>query len=231
MKVVCFSVHCDDAAFSVGAALRRAQATKKIMITLMSRSRFAWGRHSREECTDLRIEEDRAFAAWAGATSHWAGLQDCSLAGAPTDRRRDEIGRALDALLSHYVDEDTAVWLPIGISTHPDHRALGELVLERTESRGRRGEWWLYEDLPYAVRHPKGQGEELLTRKGWSYYSIVLWPTDAEIRSVLLSYPSQRSDEIERDLRAAPQRLHPIRRGLDEPDRLDFGCSRDLFPG
>ena len=213
MKLVCFSVHCDDAAFSVGSALRRAEAKDKLLVTIMSRSTYAFGRHAAAECSPLRMAEDAAFAAWAGALPHWLGLEDCSLAGLPSADRRASVLRAKKEALRRFTGKDTVVWLPMGISSHPDHRLVGELAFNMVHCYDGPCRLWLYEDLPYATRHPETQGRNTLAAHGLHYAPIEVHPSEEELISIFQCYPSQLSEEITRDLKIAVERLYPLLRG------------------
>jgi LmbE family N-acetylglucosaminyl deacetylase len=220
MRLLCVSVHSDDAAFSVASALKAARADERVILTLMSRSLWAWGRRGASETRSLRKREDREFARWAGAIPQWFGLPDCSLAGPPTAERRAVVEQALDEILESPSARDGVVWLPLGVAKHPDHQLVGQAVLRRAASGALPTRCWLYEDLPYAVHHPPEQGARLLRKHRVAHETLKLRRADEDGRAVLAAYRSQVNREIERDLSGAVERLHAIGTGDCSLERI-----------
>jgi LmbE family N-acetylglucosaminyl deacetylase len=160
-KVLFVSPHLDDAVFSCAARISQETnaGAKVIVATVFSHARPRSGLHA--EYT-ARHEDDRRAVSLLGAKPLWLGLLDAPcrnpfynsfrhivLETAPGDWEyvrlvREKIARLVDDMAPD------AVYLPLGVGSHIDHRLVFEAgtALPATSPR------YFYEDQPYAlVRH------------------------------------------------------------------------------
>lgn len=180
MHLVVLEPHADDAALSAGAHIAQRSGRDRVtIVTVAPRSTFTrdWyagvQRLDAATVTALRSAESRRAAHLLGADHQAMDEEEATLRFAPgpdwlayfprvsrafsaffgslpfaadVDRWAASIGARLDAL------RPDALWIPLGVGEHVDHRLVRDAALRA--ARGRDLELALYEDLPYAHHHP-----------------------------------------------------------------------------
>lgn len=163
--VVVLSPHCDDAAFSAAGVIGHFLESKTRVTVVTCFSVSAYAPHllfrSRSRVSRIRQREDEAFRARCASTCElvWLGFEDAALR---VDHSRDDICTARPASagdLSLTADlakrfaalaaTADAVFLPLGLGFHVDHRIVREAGLALAADAGTK--IYLYEELPYAA--------------------------------------------------------------------------------
>lgn len=149
--IVVFSIHADDACFSVGEWLAQNQDVAEV-VTLCG---GAPARASEEDGlwqAALNAEGDRAYAHLGANHATISSIYDGKW-GAQTEARQRSL---LHQLTSYYAErrpDISAFLVPMGIH-HPDHRLMAppllNFLLAKTTARVA-----IYEDLPYRVMYPE----------------------------------------------------------------------------
>jgi LmbE family N-acetylglucosaminyl deacetylase len=147
-KIFIISPHPDDAAFSVGGVIAAQEKPTTIIITTFSKSKAGPGSDA-EITSALRAREDDEYAALVCAGLVRLGLPDTSLRQhtqhAPEEAQlTTTLGSLLGSVMN--VEEDAAVFVPLGIGGHPDHIHCRQAVTAIFGSAA----LIFYEDLPYA---------------------------------------------------------------------------------
>jgi LmbE family N-acetylglucosaminyl deacetylase len=200
MIVRCLSVHPDDAAFSVATTLSQLRAEQKKIVVVFNRSRWAWGRTWERDRTAERMQEERQFATLVNATVTGLDFTAASAGGDADWDSRHPLEAALEAFLEAAASQADLVLLPVGVSNHPDHIIVREVLGDLFQRWARGGPWVFYEDLPYAVHHPRQQAFEILSQWGFLADAVCVEGTWSRKKSLLAPYRSQWTAEIERDL-------------------------------
>jgi LmbE family N-acetylglucosaminyl deacetylase len=146
------------------------------------------------------VAEDIAFAQLIGADAISLGLSDFTLIGPPTQSRRRNLRATLTMVLERADREADLILLPIGVSTHPDHLLVREVLGGLLKKHGEHGAWVFYEDLPYAIHHPPRQADDILSSWGLRTKRLAVAGSWNEKRKLIDSYQSQLTQEIVRDL-------------------------------
>jgi hypothetical protein len=161
--VIVLSPHFDDACFSLGGFLKALG--HGILINLFTHGRYvAETRLARAALTQdavryVRDKEDRAFAAMCGLLRHDLECEEPTLRG----RRPSEImgladdvaqseDRLLALLFALAAESGTrsALFVPLGIGHHVNHRAAAEVILRNLAGLQPFFDLHFYEELPYA---------------------------------------------------------------------------------
>lgn len=163
--IAVLSPHSDDAAFSVAGHLFHLSGFGKevCLLTCFSRSVFTqagtFGEINRT--TELRKQEDARYAATlgSGCTAAWLDLDDAPLRGYAlreichtrefTGEERALAGRLERLFLSRAISPGSAVFAPLGIGSHIDHRIVHEAAAALAQSS--RFHMVFYEDMPYSA--------------------------------------------------------------------------------
>jgi LmbE family N-acetylglucosaminyl deacetylase len=163
-RIVVLSSHSDDAAFSLaGHLFYLSRSAKKIcLLTCFSRSAFtqnaAYG--DVNSTTELRKLEDACYARALGplCTPAWLDLPDAPLRGYALQevRRSGELTAddhslacRLKEQLPGFMAPGAAIFAPLGIGGHIDHRIVHEAAFALAESG--RFPMIFYEDMPYSA--------------------------------------------------------------------------------
>jgi len=164
-SLIVLSPHFDDACFSLGGFLK-ARGAPGVLINL-----FTWGSYvvrpdlaraglPRDGVRCIRDSEDREFARACGLTRHDLECEEPVLRGRrPSDMTglADDVGQIeqrLLARLSALADGEgtrPALFAPLGIGRHVNHRAAAEIVLSNLARLIPFFEIHFYEELPYAA--------------------------------------------------------------------------------
>jgi LmbE family N-acetylglucosaminyl deacetylase len=215
--LIVLSPHFDDACFSLGGFLKALG--HGILINLFTHGRYVvQPRLARADLTQdavryVRDKEDRAFAAACGLVRHDLECEEPSLrrrrpgemAGLPDDVAQIE-DRLLALLFALAAESGTpsALFVPLGIGRHVNHRATTEAILRNLARLQPFFEFYFYEELPYAsnIFYRMAALERLGHRAGPVRRHVFAAPW-REKRALIGLYQSQ--------LRRAPSffRFHP----------------------
>jgi LmbE family N-acetylglucosaminyl deacetylase len=215
--IIVLSPHFDDACFSLGGFLKALG--HGILINLFTHGRYVvQPRLARADLTQdavryVRDKEDRAFAIACGLVRHDLECEE------PVLRRRrpgemaglaDDVGQIEDRLLALLFalaaesGTPSALFVPLGIGRHVNHRAATETILRNLARLQPFFEFYFYEELPYAsnVFHRMAALERLHHRAGPVRRHVFTAPW-REKRALIGLYQSQ--------LRRSPSffRFHP----------------------
>jgi hypothetical protein len=160
--LVVVSPHLDDACFSLGCFLE--QVGRGTLVNVFTRGFHAPAhpekhRKDAEGTFAIRDAEDRAFAKRCGLVRHDLGDEEPPLRGRhPLDLAyvSDDVSRIemklIDALgtLAAPRARKAALFTPIGIGPHANHRAVAESIQKNAAVLREHYDLFLYEDLPYA---------------------------------------------------------------------------------
>lgn len=235
-RVLAISPHLDDAALSVGATLAdlAAQGAHIHVVTLFTGSPTeplsAVARHFHTNCglpedasaVALRIDEDRAAMNELGARAEHYGFLDAVYRKAPDgswlcghnramfddlplgrDAFLDELSGEINSVLAAVVPDLVLTCAAVG--DHIDHRLTKVAVLDAVS--GTDMQTLLWEDLPYAIKHPpatmpalaRTTSPEAWQRK-WRAIACyttqvrMLWPADANWAAELFTHATTRGD-------------------------------------
>jgi LmbE family N-acetylglucosaminyl deacetylase len=179
--VIVLSPHFDDACFSLGGFLKALG--HGILINIFTHGRYVvQPRLARADLTQdavryVRDKEDRAFAAACGLVRHDLECEE------PALRRRrpgemaglaDDVAQIEDKLLALLFalaaesGTPAALFVPLGIGRHVNHRAAIEVILRNLARLQPFFECYFYEELPYASNlfHRMAARERLNHRAG-----------------------------------------------------------------
>lgn len=158
-RVLIVSPHRDDAAFSCGIAIRAlARHTQVTIANFFTISRYAPLSNIQPELiSDLRRQEDIAFAKLSGASLHDLNLIDAPerlAIGVTQISTLREFGEAdfacINRIRGHIVQFGAdLVIAPLALGDHIDHR-----IAQAAARRVGIAAMAFYEDLPYAARLP-----------------------------------------------------------------------------
>lgn len=202
---VVLSPHFDDACFSLGGLLERLG--RGLVVNIFTRGLFAPGDRSGiaadpDNVHRLRDAEDLAFAQKCGLSRIDLKADEPVLRGRrPNDARGivEDIASIRVALLQTLEGLDRisgvkrALFAPLGIGRHANHRAVATLVQGNIAELSRSFQIYLYEDLPYAY-NPVQRLKALArarsgnTMLGSRHVLPVPWKKKRELASL---YPSQ----------------------------------------
>lgn len=164
--LVVVSPHFDDACFSLGCFLE--EVGRGVLVNVFTRGVHLPGdptkhRKDAEATFAIRDSEDRAFAERCGLTRHDLEGEEPPLRGRrPVDLSHvaDDVARiekklldSLEVIASRQDGARAALFTPMGIGRHANHRAVAEVVARNASRLSERYRLFLYEDLPYA-HHP-----------------------------------------------------------------------------
>jgi len=169
--LVVVSPHLDDACFSLGCFLE--QVGRGTLLNVFTRGFHAPAhpekhRKDAEGIFAIRDSEDRAFAKQCGLARHDLMDEEPPLRGRhPLDLTyvSDDVARIetklIDALatLAPPQGRKAALFAPIAIGRHANHRAIAEIIRKNAAHLRERYDLFLYEDLPYAhLPHDRAAG-------------------------------------------------------------------------
>ena len=164
--LVVVSPHFDDACFSLGCFLE--EVGRGVLVNVFTQGVHLPGdptKHQKDaEATfAIRDSEDRAFAERCGLTRHDLKGEEPPLRGRrPVDLSHvpDDVARiekkfldSLESLVPPQSSTKAALFTPMGIGRHANHRAVAEVVARNASRLSEGYRLFLYEDLPYA-HHP-----------------------------------------------------------------------------
>ncbi len=197
MHALVLEPHADDAALSIGGrilATARAPDTRVTILTVAPHSTFTrdWydgvQRLDADAVTRLRTTESRRAAAILGAQHAVMDEAEATVRFAPSAAWQADFPRVsaafsaffgalpfaedvrawaerIGAQLDHHAPD--ALWIPLGVGEHVDHRLVRDAALTALGARAREGrpkiEVLLYEDLPYAHHDPEHAARVLAT--------------------------------------------------------------------
>lgn len=183
-RTIALSPHSDDLALSVGGILSRCAPWPELTVwTLFSRSTWAPRRPDLGEPRQIarvRIREDQEYCHRLGCSLVTMPFPDAGLRGFDArteltvdlddDPMADGIVEALRRLLRAV--EPEAIWAPLGLGGHVDHRiaALAALTAELPGTR-----LWFYEDLPYAAEETLGGRPRLAESLPAQHLALIRW--------------------------------------------------------
>ncbi|HEX4369756.1 MAG TPA: PIG-L family deacetylase [Rhizomicrobium sp.] len=203
--VIVLSPHFDDACFSLGGFLKTLG--HGILINLFTHGRYVvQPRLARADLTQdavryVRDKEDRAFATACGLVRHDLECEEPALrhrrpsemAGVADDVAQIE-DRLLALLFALAAESGTpsALFVPLGIGRHVNHRAAAEAILRNLARLQPFFEFYFYEELPYAsnVFHRMAALERLNHRAGPVHRHVFAAPW-REKRALIGLYQSQ----------------------------------------
>lgn len=164
-EIVILSPHSDDAAFSVAGHMFHLSGAGKesCLLTCFSMSAFTQSaaHGDASSTTELRKREDSGYAGALGprCKAAWLDLPDAPLRGYDlrevchsgefTAEERILACRLKDRLLNGFLPRGSAVFAPLGIGGHIDHRLVHEAAVELAKLG--RFSMVFYEDMPYAA--------------------------------------------------------------------------------
>jgi LmbE family N-acetylglucosaminyl deacetylase len=177
--------HYDDVPLSCGGtvALMADRGCKPGIITAFASElvdemvgEFAAWKHSRWKVSDAeqvlatRRAEDAEAAKTLGCSVRWLGLPDAIYRGERYNSDSELFGALQNEemeLASHLAeeirqlpewDEDTRVFVPLGVGNHVDHQLVFEAGRRLASGRVK---VYAYEDCPYAIHTPEGVSARL----------------------------------------------------------------------
>jgi LmbE family N-acetylglucosaminyl deacetylase len=204
--LVVVSPHFDDACFSLGCFLE--EVGRGALLNVFTRGFHAPAhpekhRKDAEGIFAVRDAEDRAFAERCGLERHDLEEAEPPLRGRhPLDLSyvSDDVARTgtklIDALgtLAPSRGRKAALFTPMGIGRHANHRAIAEIIRKHAARLRERYDLFLYEDLPYA-HHPLDRAAGLTQVRTASDFAIRARHTLAvpweRKRSLVALYASQ----------------------------------------
>ncbi|HUO01619.1 MAG TPA: hypothetical protein VMU31_02495 [Rhizomicrobium sp.] len=204
--VIVLSPHFDDACFALGGFLKALG--HGILINIFTRGAYV----ARPDLAKvgippdgihfIRDSEDREFARACGLRRYDLECEEPHLRGRrPSDMAAglpDDIGQVeeklLPLLLALAADEPArpALFAPLGIGRHVNHRAVAEAVMGELKLLGDVFDLHFYEDLPYASNpfHRLAALERLRSRVGKARRQVFVTPW-REKRELIGVYQSQ----------------------------------------